>query len=76
MSAQNVPYEIGEILFSDSFGDTRWKQIGPEGGSVRSLAINPQSPDTIYAGTYGGGTFKTQGKYKTMPWLQLLLFGD
>ena len=45
------------ILFSDSFGDTRWKQIGPEGGSVGSLAINPQSPDTIYAGTYGGGVF-------------------
>jgi photosystem II stability/assembly factor-like uncharacterized protein len=47
------------ILFSDSFGDTRWKQIDPEGGFVDSLAINPQSPDTIYAGTTWGGVFKS-----------------
>ena len=27
-----------------------------------ALAINPQTPDTLYAGTYGGGVFKIQQK--------------
>ena len=30
-----------------------------EGGSIYALAINPQTPDTLYAGTYGGGVFKS-----------------
>src|SRR6478735_1880997 len=28
-------------------------------GSVLVLAIDPQTPTTIYAGTYGGGVFKS-----------------
>lgn len=32
---------------------------GPFEGQVESLAIDPNNPQTIYAGTYGGGVFKT-----------------
>src|SRR5436190_6335542 len=32
---------------------------GPPGGQVMSLAIHPISPATMYAGTSGGGVFKT-----------------
>ena len=30
------------------------------GGLDNVLAINPQTPETLYAGTEGGGVFKTQ----------------
>lgn len=35
-----------------------WTSNGPEGGAVRALAVNPSSPQTLYAGT-GGGVFKS-----------------
>jgi len=46
-------------ISSNSFGDNQWISIGPEGGYVQTLAINPQTPDTLYAGTWGGGVFKS-----------------
>ena len=39
-------------------GINQWTPIGPFGGSARALAIDPQNPDTAYAGT-SGGVFKT-----------------
>ena len=33
----------------------------PEDTRVRALAIDPSSPQTVYAGTSGGGAFKTGG---------------
>jgi photosystem II stability/assembly factor-like uncharacterized protein len=33
--------------------------IGPDGGTVVSVVFDPQNPDTVYAGTYGGGVFKS-----------------
>jgi photosystem II stability/assembly factor-like uncharacterized protein len=47
------------VISSNSFGDNRWVSIGPEGGSVPALAINPQTPEILYAETYGGGVFKS-----------------
>jgi photosystem II stability/assembly factor-like uncharacterized protein len=46
-------------ISSKSFGDNQWISIGPEGGSVLILAINPQTPETLYAGTVDGGVFKS-----------------
>jgi len=40
-----------------SAGPNVWKSIGPEGGNISSLAIDPAAPATLYAGTYGGGLF-------------------
>ncbi len=31
-----------------------------DGGSIYALAIDPQTPSTLYAGTYGGGLFKSE----------------
>jgi hypothetical protein len=36
-----------------------WTSGGPYGGSVTALAINPTTPTTLYAGTDGGGVFKS-----------------
>jgi hypothetical protein len=35
-----------------------WANIGPDGGGILALAIDPTTPATLYAGTYGGGVFK------------------
>src|SRR5579862_2802115 len=37
-------------------GPNVWTRLGPEGGSILALAIDPQSPSTVYAGTAGPGT--------------------
>jgi photosystem II stability/assembly factor-like uncharacterized protein len=33
--------------------------IGPDGGKIVSMAVDPTHPDTVYAGTWGAGVFKT-----------------
>jgi photosystem II stability/assembly factor-like uncharacterized protein len=42
-----------------SAGINVWTSIGPEGGTISSLAIDPKTPTTFYAGTDGGGVFKS-----------------
>jgi photosystem II stability/assembly factor-like uncharacterized protein len=36
-----------------------WAPIGPEGGSILALAIDPANPSTVYAGSDGGGVWKS-----------------
>ena len=36
-----------------------WTSGGPYGGNIRALAIDPANPATLYAGTNGGGVFKS-----------------
>ena len=36
-----------------------WTSNGPEDGVIRALAIDPVTPSTLYAGTQGGGVFKS-----------------
>ena len=43
---------------SVSAGFNVWTSNGPEGGIINALAVDPQTPDIIYAGT-GGGVFKS-----------------
>ena len=38
-----------------------WATNGPEGGRISALAIDPGTPDTLYAGTYGGVYKSTDG---------------
>ncbi len=44
---------------SVSAGIGVWTSIGPEGGYINALAIDPATPDTLYAGIYRGGVFKS-----------------
>jgi photosystem II stability/assembly factor-like uncharacterized protein len=37
----------------------RWTSLGPDGGAIWSLATDPAAPGTVYAGTYGGGVWKS-----------------
>jgi photosystem II stability/assembly factor-like uncharacterized protein len=48
-------------LFKSTNGGTNWTAIntGLTNTFVNALAINPQTPDTLYAGTDGGGLFKS-----------------
>src|SRR2546422_8642529 len=36
-----------------------WTTNGPEGGSISALAVDPQTPTTLYAGTTSAGDFKS-----------------
>ena len=38
--------------------DNVWTSLGPDGGSISTLGIDPQNTSTVYAGT-GNGVFKT-----------------
>jgi len=38
-------------------GAATWKSIGPHWGSVEAIAVSPQSPSVIFAGSIGGRTF-------------------
>jgi len=44
---------------SITFAET-WALRGPEGGDVRAFAVDPVTPGTVYAGSFGGGVFKSQ----------------
>ncbi len=46
-------------FYADAFA-LNWKSIGPEGGTVLSFAVDPQTPTTVYAGTLNGGVFKSR----------------
>ena len=43
---------------SVSAGTNVWTNLGPEGGIIYALAIDPTTPSTLYAGT-DGGVFKS-----------------
>ncbi|MCX5887906.1 MAG: hypothetical protein NTY36_00460 [Deltaproteobacteria bacterium] len=51
------------IIWSLNFMDAKaatWTPVGPEGGNIAVLAIDPQDPSVIYAGTNeGSGLFKS-----------------
>jgi hypothetical protein len=36
-----------------------WTTHGPDDGRVNAIAVNPSIPTTVYAGTDGGGFFKS-----------------
>jgi photosystem II stability/assembly factor-like uncharacterized protein len=42
-----------------SAGVDQWTSIGPEGGVVHALVIAPSNPNVLYAGTSGGGVYRS-----------------
>ncbi len=47
------------LLAASSAGDYIWISKGLAGKQIYALAIDPMNPSTIYAGSYGGGVFKS-----------------
>ena len=50
---------LGFAVATDIEDTGPWTSNGPEGGSIRSLAIDPTNTSTLYAGTDGGGVSKS-----------------
>src|SRR5512140_678525 len=40
-------------------GQSIWTSGGPEGGIIKTVAVHPATPATLYAGTSGGGVIKS-----------------
>ena len=53
---------LGPTLRLSAAGCTwcTWVALGPVGGDIRALAIDPHTPSTLYAGTEGGGVFQSR----------------
>ncbi len=49
----SVPQTVDAMVWGEDISN------GPEGGAVASLAIDPKTPGTIFAGTSWGGIFKS-----------------
>ena len=61
-ASTSTPAATPEVHTSDvleSIPPDIWKSNGPYGGAIFTLAIDPVTPTTLYAGTFGGGIFKT-----------------
>ena len=52
----NLSILFGLPAFS---ADYLWTASGPEGGTVSRVAISPSDPGVVFAGTHGGGVFKS-----------------
>ena len=57
---------MGSIIFAGLilaraaiFAGVNVTNIGPEGGTFRSLVVGPQDPRTLYAGARTAGVFKS-----------------
>lgn len=57
----STAYVATDDVFSSIDGGTSWQWLadGLEDVKVKSLAIDGSDPDTLYAGTWGDGVFKT-----------------
>ena len=55
---------LGDV-HSETNASNSWAAIGPFGGAIRALAVNPQTPTTLYAGANNytvpgcGGVYKS-----------------
>lgn len=52
-------------IFPAHAGVNTWTCIGPSSGWIRALVIDPNNQDIIYAGTAGGGVFKSNDSGNT-----------
>jgi hypothetical protein len=61
--------------FSTAFavwaGDNVWTSLGPEGGSIQAMVIDPQNSNTVYA-IAGGWIFKSTDQART--WKRVYLY--
>src|SRR5215475_5427056 len=53
------------LLAGSASGEQPWQPVGPDGGTVRSLAFDPKNPDRIFLGTSAGALYLSQDNGKT-----------
>src|SRR5262249_10252373 len=53
------------MLTAAATAEQPWQPVGPEGGTVRSLAFDPKNPDRIFLGTSAGALYLSQDNGKT-----------
>jgi photosystem II stability/assembly factor-like uncharacterized protein len=51
---------LGAIVAAPSAKSQTWKPLGPDGGDVRTLAIDPSQPKFVYLGTTDGHVFGSE----------------
>src|SRR5689334_17361390 len=51
-----------------------WQPVGPDGGTVRSLAFDPKNPDRIFLGTSAGNLYLSPDNGKT--WSRFARLGN
>ena len=56
-----MPGQVASGVFKSTDGGGSWSAVNdrPDHPSVYALAIDPQTPATLYAGTWEGGVFKS-----------------
>ena len=47
------------LLAAPIIAQAQWVSLGPKGGDVGALAVDPATPSTLYAGMAGGGVYKS-----------------
>jgi photosystem II stability/assembly factor-like uncharacterized protein len=55
---RTIPVLFGVLWASAALAaEPSWQPVGPDGGTVRSLAIDPRDPDRIFLGTSAGNLY-------------------
>ena len=49
-----ILFNLESLLYSQ-----QWKSVGPPGGRVNVVSIDPQNPNNVFAGTREGFLFKS-----------------
>ncbi|MHC4571635.1 MAG: LamG-like jellyroll fold domain-containing protein, partial [Planctomycetota bacterium] len=61
-------------LYQEGLGSNVWVQTnGPAGGIINTIEIDPDNPETVYAGGIGGGVFKSTDGGDTWPMLERIV---
>lgn len=72
--ALRVSFVCSLVVYSLTLAAQTWQPLGPEGGTVRSLAFDPKNPDRIFLGTSAGRLYlSTDGGGS---WLRLVHLGS
>ncbi len=53
---------LGCLLFLPCLAAAAWQPIGPPGGDVRSLAVDPRNPQQVYLGTADGILYRSEDR--------------
>ena len=63
---RNIPVLLSALfLCACLWAQQPWQPLGPDGGTVRSLAFDPKNPDRIFLGTSAGNLYLSSDNGKT-----------